>query len=297
MPDAVTLSLLGIVVLLSVALIVLVARRRPTGPDEERLADKMTLSLKASGLYQELERVNVRAGQMQDAVRQLDNLFRLPTARGAAGEFQLEALLGDLLPADRYEIRTNVPGVGTPDARVRSRAGDLYIDAKFPLDAYREVVEAPDASQAETGRKRFLKAVRDHVDTVASKYVKTGGALPFAVLFVPSEAVFAAALDMDPTLVREAADDGVLLASPTTLAAHLSILAAGIQAEKISERAQTIQQGLNALDKRFGTLRSDWDTLARHVNNAQANLSKVDASLAEVERAWRSVVEDGTEPQ
>lgn len=297
MPDAVTLALLVLVVLLLVILVVLVARRRDTGPDEERLADKMAISLRAAGLHQEIERLNVRAGQMQDAVQQLDNLFRLPTARGSAGEFQLEALLGDLLPPDRYEIRTNVPGVGTPDARVRSRAGDLYIDAKFPLDAYRDVVEAPDASQAESGRKRFLKAVRDHIAAVASKYVKTAGALPFAVLFVPSEAVFAAALDMDPTLVRDAADDGVLLASPTTLAAHLSILAAGIQAEKISERAQKIQRGLNALDKRFGTLRSDWDTLARHVNNAQANLSKVEGSLEEVERSWRSVVEGGTDAE
>ncbi len=291
MPDAVTAGLLGLVVLLLLILIVLVARRRDTGPDEERLAGQLTQSLRVAGLYEQVGQLNARANDMIRATDELDNLFRLPTARGAAGEFQLEALLGDLLPPDRYEIRTNVPGVGTPDARIRSRAGDLYIDAKFPLDAYREVVEAPDASQAESGRKRFLKAVRDHIDTVASKYVKTGDALPFAILFVPSEAVFAAALDMDPTLVRDAADDGVLLASPTTLAAHLSILAAGIQAERLSERAQAIQKGLGALDKRFSALRSDWETLTRHVNNAEANLSKVDGSMADLERAWKTVVE------
>lgn len=293
MPDAVTLALFGLVVLLLVVLVVLAARRQPAGPDETQLASHVAHSLRAAGLYEQIGEVKTRADDMRNAADTLDRLLRVQGARGAAGEFQLDAILGDLLPPDRYEIRTNVPGVGTPDACIRTRGGDLYIDAKFPLDAYRALVEASDAATAHEARKRFLRAVRDHIDAVASKYVGTGQAISFAILFVPSEAVFATALDMDPALLREASEEGVLLASPTTLAAHLSILAAGIQAETISARAQRIQQSLAALDRRFAALRSDWETLTRHVANAESNLSKVDGSLGELERAWQAAVEGG----
>jgi DNA recombination protein RmuC len=290
MADPLLLALAAVLILqVFVLVLMLRSRRRDEGVDSEALASKLTQSMASSGLFEQVGRLDHMAGEMVRASQQLEGLFRLRPERGAVGEFQLEEILKDLLPHARVAIRTNIPGVGTPDAAIKTNRGLLLVDSKFPLEAYRDVANATDASTRESAARRFRQALRGHVADVGGKYVNTAaGTLPFAILFIPSEAVFATAIDQDPALVREAAAKGVVLASPTTLASHLQIVAAGLRAEQLSRTAERVQGALAALEKRFGDVRSEWETMARHVGNANAKASDVARRLDSLEAAWRA---------
>jgi DNA recombination protein RmuC len=291
MPDPILTALLALALVLLVVLIIMSARARRSASEPAQLTAQLAQSIQNSGLFEQTGRLERMAHEMAAASGELRDLFRLRPERGAAGEFQLEEILRDLLPADRVALRTNIPGLGTPDATVRTRNGLLLIDAKFPLEAYRDLAGAANPQEKTAAERRFRTAVRGHIDEVAKYVQPKANTLPFAVLFVPSEAVFAYALRVDPAILRESSRRGVLLAGPSTLAAHLAIVAAGVKAEHLSETAERIQRGLLALDKRFATLRSDWETMSRHVGNAHANVAKVDASLLELEQAWRRTVD------
>ena len=221
--------------------------------------------------------IKQRADDIQNATQKLEMLFRVTRGRGEYGEFQLEQILKDLLPAQYVHIREKLPKIGKiPDAHIITPKGIICIDSKFPLENYRKMLETTDENQRMIFAKNFRNDVKNHIEKIKTDYVKPEeGTLSFTLGFIPSEAVYQYLTENEPELIAEAASEGVLVVSPATLAINLNLLSIGLRATEISEKAQQIQNNLTRLSAAIQELEGAWNILYGHIRNAYNKASDV----------------------
>ncbi len=200
--------------------------------------------------------------------------LRSPTGRGQWGELQLERVveLAGMVEHCDFSTQQNVNGDnGTqrPDLVVRL-PGDkvVIVDAKAPMSAYLEAIEATDEQVRDAALDRHARQVRTHVDQLAKRdYSDQFSEAPdFVVLFLPGEAFFAAACQRDPSLLEDAVSRGVIPASPTTLITLLKAVSYGWQQERIARNAEAIRDAGMELYRRMGKL-------GDHMTRIRAGLS------------------------
>lgn len=240
----------------------------------ERLAaaDKTIGDLKGQlGRLAEATQTIVQVGT---DVRKLQDILQAPKLRGNLGEWSLETLLGEVLPAGAYEMQHRFGTGVVVDALVRLANGSVAIDAKFPLANFQKVLEATGDDERGKARKAFLRDVRGHVDAIAGKYIVPGeGTLDFAMMYVPAENVYyellqpAEGLDMG----AYARERKVVPVSPNTLYAYLMVVALGLRGLQIERNAQRIYGQLGDLAKELGRFTELYALVGRHLGNAHAN--------------------------
>ncbi|TAG79172.1 MAG: DNA recombination protein RmuC [Burkholderiales bacterium] len=215
------------------------------------------------------------------------------SARGAFGEVQLEALVRDTLPPGVYAFQAAVgEGREKADCVLSMPDGEskMAIDSKFPLSNYRAAINAtlPDAERA-NARRQFAADVKKHIVDIASKYVQPGAGADSAVMFVPSEAVFAEIIGNHPDIVAQAQLQRVWLTSPTNLMAVLHTVRAVIRDVETRKQALVIKTQLEKLGSDFGRFQERMDKLATHIRQASDDVQDVQISSRKITSGFERI--------
>ncbi len=264
---------------------------RPVRDSLDRLNDRIN-SLEQQGaswqsqLKQQVESVHLSGVELRQQTQALAEALRRPQVRGAWGEMQLRRSLeiAGLTAHCAFEeqvSRATDDGVLRPDVVVRLTGGkQIVVDAKVPLDAFLTATQAsPDSREAEL--RRHARQVRTHVDALAAKayWAQFSPAPEFVVMFLPGEAIFAQALDVDPALIDHAASKGVMLATPTTLIAMLKTVAYAWTQEALADNAREVHQLGRELYDRLGTVGGHLDKLGRSISTVVGSYNQAVGSI------------------
>jgi len=250
-----------------------------------------------------LEQVQRGLGEMQSLASGVGDLKRVLTnvkSRGILGEVQLGALLEQLLTIEQYE--RNVITVPGSNERVefairmpgQGDAEQLYlpIDAKFPVEDYQRLLEAQDIADADAaavaGRALELR-VREEAKRIKAKYVAVPHTTDFAVLFLPTEGLYAEVIRRPGLFELLQREHRVVVAGPTTLSALLNSLQMGFRTLAIAQRSSEVWSILGAVKTEFGKFGDVLDKVKKKLDEAGKHIDATGVRTRAIERKLRGV--------
>ena len=151
----------------------------------------------------------------------------------------------------------------------------LCVDAKFPLEAYRALLAAPDDAARTTARRALAQAVRAHIRAIAERYILPGETAEGALMFLPSEAVYAELHANLPDVVREGFASRVWIVSPTTLMATLTTLRAALKDTRLRAEAQAVR-------REIALMASDAERLGARVTKLESHFKQVQGDIGDI---------------
>ena len=248
--------------------------------ENERKTDHGAVRQQLRSLLEAEQQLRAETGNLVKALRS-------PVGRGRWGEIQLKRvveLAGMLQHCDFFEqAHQTVEEVRMrPDLIVKLPGGrQVVVDAKVPLEAYLEALQCSDETQRQLKMKDHARQVRTHIQMLSKKsYWDHFQPTPeFVVLFLPSETIFSAALEFDPSLIEVGSNQSVILATPTTLIALLRSVAYGWKQESLSRHAEKISELGQELYKRIVDMNGHWTRMGRSLGGAVEAYNKATASL------------------
>jgi len=241
---------------------------RLTEVEKERVA--MTTDLRAH-----VRSVRDTGEALRKETASLVTALRKPQVRGSWGETQLKnvAEMAGMIERCDFDLQVTSQTDGQsqrPDMRVNLAEGKhVFVDSKVPLSAFLDAADTDDEQLRSTHLATYARHVRTHVDQLSSKkYWKAAESPEFVVLFLPSEAFFAAALEQMPDLYEYAIKRDVVLATPTTLIGMLRAVAYGWKQAALAETAAEVFRLGRELHERLGRMGNRFDKLGRAIRTS-----------------------------
>jgi DNA recombination protein RmuC len=252
---------------------------------------------KAAGVIGDLREKVGQIHEVGKAAQELVNIMRAPKLRGGMGELFLGDLLAQILPHEHYTMPYRFKSGDVVDAVIRIGPRLVPVDAKFPYENFKRIIEAATEAERVAGRKQFLRDVKKHVDAIATKYILPDeGTYDFALMYVPAENVYYETIikedvGEDRQLFSYALAKRVIPVSPNSFYAYVQTILLGLRGMKVEERAQEILGELSRLRGDFSKIQENFRILGRHLANASGSysetektLTKLDAKLTQIEK-------------
>ncbi|MFQ5955122.1 MAG: DNA recombination protein RmuC [Kiloniellales bacterium] len=232
-----------------------------------------------------IDRAQQNITKLSTQVVGLQDILSNKQARGAFGEIQLNDLVRDHLPPSAYEFQATLSTGKRVDCLLKlpNPPGAIGIDAKFPLESYHALREATDDKERNLARRTFGGDISKHVQDISERYIVPGETAESALMFLPSEAVYAELHAELPEIVNQSYQRRVWIVSPTTLMAVLTTIRAVMKDVQMREQADLIQvevqkmlQDVRRLDTRVGKLQQHFDQATEDMRQIRISTEKVD---------------------
>lgn len=250
----------------------------------ESLHGSATRTARSLGdLQQRLEAIDKAQANIEKLsgnVLGLQDILSNKQTRGAFGEIQLHDIVLKALPADSYTMQATLSNGRRADCIVHlpNPPGPIVIDSKFPLEAYEALRRAENQSQVIEAQRMMRISVRSHIRAISDRYLIEGETADGALMFLPSEAVYAELHANFPELVREGFTAKVWIVSPTTCMAVLNTMRAVLKDARMREQAGAIRKELAALYQDVDRLGARVANLDRHFGQAAKDIEEIKIS-------------------
>ncbi|MCK0139953.1 DNA recombination protein RmuC [Aliiroseovarius sp. F47248L] len=237
-------------------------------------------------------------------VLSLQDILSNKQTRGAFGEIQLHDIVSKALPKDSYDLQQTLSNGKRADCLIHlpNPPGPIVIDSKFPLEAYEALRAADTPYEVNEAVKSMRIAVKAHIKAIAEKYIIEGETADGALMFLPSEAVYAELHANFPELVREGFEARVWIVSPTTCMATLNTMRAILKDARMREQAGEIRKMLKHLHRdvelvveRAGKLESHFDQARRDVEGITTAAERAGKRAARLDNFDFEELSDGAE--
>ncbi|UCE18012.1 MAG: DNA recombination protein RmuC [Gemmatimonadota bacterium] len=223
--------------------------------------------------------VNKELGHVQEigrTMKDFQDFLRSPKLRGNIGEQVLRDLLEQILPKENFRIQHRFKAGEVVDAAVITDKGLIPIDAKFPMENFRRIVQSESEDERERVTKDFVRDVKKHIDTIGRKYIlPQEGTVDFAVMYVPAEAIYYEIVMHNANLNTYAHDKKVLLVSPNSFYYFLRVIMLGLEGKKIEETSQRILEALSTIRNDSTKFRESLGVLNTHLTHAKNAIDRV----------------------
>ena len=257
--------------------------------DPEKVRGAVSESWRDLKLDKEIGNLENQVTEIKNLHSDLETMMKNPRERGEFGEVKLEALLSDHLPNSMYGMRERVVDGKTPDAYIKSSHGKIIIDSKFPLDNFTKLMNKDDDS--ENYARKFRNDVEKQLKEIERKYVRPEeGTAEYAFEFVPSERVYYYLVKEEYELLNKYTKRGVQVVSPLTLGHKLELIKSDVKTKQLSEKAEEVQEQIQAIGTHVSNLRSQWNTYyGSHLKNAWNKASDIGSELEDLEDEFDNV--------
>ena len=224
-----------------------------------------------------IDKAQANIEKLSGNVLSLQDILSNKQTRGAFGEIQLHDIVQKALPADAFTMQATLSNGKRADCLIHlpNPPGPIVIDSKFPLEAY-EALRRAEGPQAQTEAARQMRtAVRVHLKAIAERYIIEGETADGALMFLPSEAVYAELHANFAEIVREGFALRVWIVSPTTCMATLNTMRAVLKDARMREQAGAIRKELALLAGDVDRLGTRVDNLDRHFGQAARDIEEI----------------------
>ena len=254
------------------------------------------LSESSQRTTQSLQKLNERLAVIDTAQTNLTNLssemltlrdiLSNKQSRGAYGQARMEAIIRDGLHSTAYSFQTTLSNGTRPDCLIRLPENDIsvVVDAKFPLEGFNALKQAGPAEDLKPYQQRFRADVQKHVKDISEKYLLKGETHETAIMFVPSESIYADLHENFEDIIQRAHRQHVIIASPNVLMLLVQTLQAVFKDARMREQAVVIQTEVARLMEDIGRMHDRVLDLQRHFGQAGKDIEKIVISSEKVTR-------------
>jgi DNA recombination protein RmuC len=231
--------------------------------------------------------------ELSSQVVGLQDILANKQARGAFGEIQLRDIVEAILPPSAYEFQVTLGNGKRADCLLRlpNPPGPIAIDSKFPLEGYHALREAREEPAITAARRALAADVRKHVRDIAERYIVPGETAESALMFLPSEAVYAELHANFRDVVDESYRARVWIVSPTTLMATLNTVRAILKDVRMREQAGVIQTEVQTMLKDVARLDDRVGKLQNHFGQANEDLRQIRISTEKVTKRGEKITQ------
>jgi DNA recombination protein RmuC len=261
---------------------------------QQSLSERLDNAARVVGNVQKslggLEEASRRIYEVGKDIASLQEILRAPKLRGGFGEFLLEDLLAQVLPADHFSAQYSFRSGEKADAVIKLGTSLVPVDAKFPLENFKRALQAESDEERTRAKKQFTADVKKHIDAIAQKYILPDeGTYDFALMYIPAENVYYETIIKDESTAEKslseyALNKRVIPVSPGSFYAYLQAIVLGLKGMKVEARAKEIIRYIGRLQGDFARFRDDFDLVGKHLGHAQSSFQSADKRIEQFEQ-------------
>lgn len=229
--------------------------------------------------------VNKGIGEMSEIgrnMRELQEFLKSPKLRGNIGEEVLKDLISQTFPKNSFNLQYQFASGEKVDAAIKTDAGILPIDSKFPMENFQKMVKAVNQTEKDSFRKEFLRDVKKHIDDISKKYILPDeGTMDFCLMYIPSEPVYYE-IAGSTEILDYARRKRVYSVSPTTLYAHLQMILLSFEGKKIESKSREIFAMIRGIKVDYEKVNENLGVLGRHITNSSSQFNNVVMSFQKI---------------